>query len=62
MYKLRSWIDINKIDFNFLSENLNAIDFLSKNENKIVWDLLSRNSNAIYILSKNMKKIDWSML
>jgi len=37
MYKLRNWVDINKIDWNQLSLNPNAIDILSKNMDKIDW-------------------------
>ena len=58
MYKLRSWIDINKIDWNGLCKNPNAIDLLEKNHDKIHWSLLSENPNAISILSKNKDKIN----
>jgi len=37
MYKLRSWIDVNKINWDYLSENSNAIDLLEKNMDKINW-------------------------
>ena len=47
MLKLLDWIDINKIDWNTLSLNENAIELLKKNKNKINWGLLSLNSNAI---------------
>ena len=59
IYKLRDWIDINKIDWFDLSRNPNAIHLLEQNMNKIYWFLLSVNSNAIHLLEKNMDKIDW---
>jgi len=37
MYKLRDWIDINKIVWYSLSRNPNAIDLLEKNNDKINW-------------------------
>jgi hypothetical protein len=30
MYKLRDWIDINKLDILFLMENPNAIELIKK--------------------------------
>jgi len=62
MYKLKSWIDINKIDLKSLSSSLNAIELLEKNMDKIDWFWLSRNPNAIHLLEKNMDKIDWQSL
>ncbi len=38
MLKLRDWIDINKIDWGWLSLNSNAIELLKENQNKIDWD------------------------
>ena len=38
MYKLPYWVDINKIDWDCLSINSNAIDILKKNLDKINWD------------------------
>ena len=35
-YKLRDWIDINKLDWSSLSYNANAIQLLKDNINKIV--------------------------
>ena len=59
-YELLDWIDINKIDWNFLSSNPNAIDILMKREasrkphgqDKIKWFWLSENPNAIDMLMK----------
>ena len=36
MLKLRDWIDINKLNWNTLSENPNAIELLKENQNKII--------------------------
>ena len=52
MYKLLDWIDINKIDWNNLSLNPNAIYLLEENIDKINWRWLSLNPNAIHILEK----------
>ena len=46
-YTLLSWIDINKLDWNSLSRNPNAIDLLEANRDKIDWMYLSANCNAI---------------
>ena len=47
MLKLRDWIDIDKIDWNYLCENPNAIKLLKENKTKINWYSLSKNPNAI---------------
>ena len=52
MLKLRDWININKINWNYLSKNPNAIELLKKNQNKINWSMLSKNPNAIELLKK----------
>jgi hypothetical protein len=57
--KLRDWIDQDKIDWDGLSSNPNAIHLLEKYPNKISWMMLSQNPNAIPILEKNQDKIDW---
>ena len=62
MLKLRDWIDINKIDWNGLSFNPNAIKLLKKNQDKINWEYLSLNPNAIELLKENLNKINWSSL
>ena len=58
-YKLRNWIDIDKLDWSKLSLNPNAIQLLEKNKEKIHWDYLSKNPNAIYLLEENKEKIKW---
>ena len=62
IYKLRDWINIDKIDWIMLSRNPNAIHLLEKNINKIHWYELLRNPNAILLLEKNVDKICWFML
>ena len=57
MLKLRDWIDIDKIDWNGLSYNKNAVKLLKENKNKIDWYWLSKNTNAIW-LSKNTNAIE----
>jgi len=57
MYKLRSWIDINKLTLRRLSINPNAILLLEKNNDKIDWFGLSQNPNAIHLLEQNNNKI-----
>ena len=47
MLKLRDWVDINKLDWNTLSENPNAIKLLKENKDKINWRVLSGNPNVI---------------
>lgn len=65
-YELREWIPKKKLEAEFLSANLNAIDFLSLPENAmfINWDVLSKNPNAIDFLSlpENKKHIDYHQL
>ena len=61
IYKLRDWIDSNKLDWKSLSENFNAIHLLELNPDKIDWDFLSKNpgEDAIKLLEQNHDKIDW---
>jgi hypothetical protein len=59
IYKLRDWIDPDKLDYYFLSRNSNAIKILEKNLDKINWAYLSENPAAIHILEKNINKISW---
>ena len=46
IYKLLNWIDIDKLDFEILSENSNAIHLIEKNLNKIKLEWLIKNINA----------------
>ena len=52
----------DKINWDKLSGNVNAIPLLETNQDKINWDNLSGNVNAISLLEKNMDKIDWPEL
>jgi len=54
---LLDWIDINKLNWDNLSKNYNAIDLLKENYDKINWENLSMNYNALYILHKNINKV-----
>ena len=47
MLKLSDWIDINKISWDYLSCNKNAVYLLEENKDKINWCYLSSNPNAI---------------
>ena len=57
MYKLRGWIDTDRINSHDLSINPKAINLLEKNPNKIFWLSLSGNPNAIHLLEANPGKI-----
>jgi len=48
--KLLDWININKLDWDILSINPNAIHLLEQNMDKINWSNLSKNPNALHIL------------
>ena len=64
-YKLKKWIKeqyFDKINWNVLSENPNAIHLLEINPENINWFNLSKNPNAIHLLEKNLEKIDWDWL
>ena len=60
--KLRDWITIEKLSWNYLSANPNAIHILEQNIDKIDWFRISLNPNAIHLLEQNMDKIVWSYL
>jgi hypothetical protein len=60
--KLRKWIQIDKVHWDALSKNPNAIHILEKNLDKVDWEWLSSNPNAIHILEKNLDKVDWDGL
>ena len=63
-YKLKDWIPPEKLRWEYLSENPNAIDLLKENQDKIDWARLSINPNdeAIEILKANRDKIWWGWL
>jgi len=58
-YVLKDWIPINKLQWNMISKNPNAIELLRANQDKIDWVVLSGNPNAIELLRANQDKIDW---
>jgi hypothetical protein len=51
-----------KINWNLLSMNHNAIELLQDNPEKINWDNLSANPNAIDMLLLHPEKINWKWL
>ena len=53
---------MNKIDWDYLSQNSNAIPILEKNLDEVDWSRLSMNINAIPILEKNLDDVDWTYL
>jgi len=58
-YKLKSWIDENKLNFYFLSsynESPGIIDLLETNSDKIDWTSLSLNPRVIRLLEVNPDK------
>ena len=61
-YELLEWVDIKKLDWEYLSINPNAISLLEANQDKINWHLLSGNPNAIALLEANQDKINWCIL
>ena len=62
IWKLRDWIDLEKLDKLSLSLNPNAINFLEANQNKINWNNLSFNPNAIKLLNEKRDRIDYCNL
>jgi len=58
IYKFKDWIELNKIDYTYLSKNPNAIDYLKENPDKINWSCLCVNPNPLVmeILEKNLDK------
>ena len=52
----------DKIHWDMLSFNPNAMHLLEKNQDKLNWGFLSDNPNAIDLLEKNQDKIDWHYL
>jgi hypothetical protein len=61
-YVLKDWVPINKLNWNMVSKNPNAIDLLKANPTKINWLFLSANPNAIELLEANPDKINWLFL
>lgn len=56
---------MNKVDWDMLSKNTNAIHILEKNLDRVHWIItFSLNPNAVHILEKeeNSDKINWGWL
>jgi len=51
---------LDKINWDYLSSNPNAIYLLEQNKDKINWHWLSENPNAIHLLEQNKNKINWT--
>ena len=51
-----------KIEWDNLSSNPNAIHLLEQNPEKIDWIILSENPNAIHLLEQNLKNVWWDCL
>ena len=49
LYKFLDFIDINKVDWEFLSENPNAIPLLEKYPDNICWFWISQNQSIFEI-------------
>ena len=62
MFKLRDCVQSDKIDWDELSYNPNAIHLLEQNLDKVHWLWLSANPNAIHLLEQNLDKINWKGL
>ena len=64
VYKLIDFVSNNfdKIDWENLSSNPNAIHLLEQNHDEIDWGSLSLNPSAIHLLEKYPNKIEWRLL
>ncbi len=63
IYKLLDWIDVNKLDWEQLSQNERAYDLLKNNFGKIKWDDVSCVERKIILLMrKYLNKFDWDSL
>ena len=60
--KLLYWIPFEKLQWDELSRNPNAIHLLEQNLEKIHWWGLSKNPGAIHLLEANPEKIYWCQL
>ncbi len=55
IWKLRNWIDLEKLDWSELSKNPKAIKVLEKNQDKINWQQLSENPSIFELDYEAMK-------
>ena len=61
--KLRSWIDINKLNWENLSLNPNATDLIEQNLDKIKFsNCYTEDVVSIKLLEKNLYKVNWKYL
>lgn len=58
-YKLRDWINQDKLNWAELCSNPLAIDLLKMNQAKIDWELLGSNPNSIELHKFNLDNIHW---
>ncbi len=61
-YKLREFIDENKLNWVYLSGNSNAIELLKENPDKISWISLSLNKNIFTYDYKKIKEVNKELL
>lgn len=57
-YKLLDWIDKEKLEWNTLSLNPNAIEMFEGNEEKLIWHRVVKLENAISFIKKNLNRLD----
>lgn len=55
MFKLRDFIRIDKVDWNLMSKNPNAIHLLEKNPRRVNWTIISQNP-SIFELDYSLMK------
>ena len=55
--KIRDWIDIEYLNYDYLSSNPNAIEFLRENPKKINWHIFSRKVINSFFIGKLLGKI-----
>jgi hypothetical protein len=56
IWKLRDWIDKDKLDWSELSKNPNALKMLEENEDKIDWYKLLENPTVIQLIENEINK------
>jgi len=66
-YKLKEWVDIDKLDLKLLSLNPRSINLMYNYKDKFydmpgVWNGLCNNPNGTRILLDNIDKINWESL
>jgi len=52
MYKLKDFIDINKLDLELLNKNANADNYFEENTHLIKYNYIVLNESALHILEK----------